>query len=332
MAHVAPRKIEAVKGLVQEFERAPVIGIVNIRGIPAPQFQAMRKRLIGRAALKVSKNNLLRLALKEAASKKKGLDGLVDVVQDQTAVVTAAINPFRLYKEMEATKTKAPARGGERAPEDIWVREGDTPFKPGPIVGELQKAGVPAAIERGKVIVKKDKLLVKAGDRIPREVASALTRLEIYPLTVGLDLRGAYEGGMVYPRDILSVDDTKVRADLSLAGRQALNLAVFVGYPSKQTIKPLLSTAFRRALALSMESGFPTKESVKFLLARASAQALALASRAPGAVDEETRKKIGGSGPKEAPAKKAEKPEKPEKKEEKPSEEEAAEGLGQLFG
>jgi large subunit ribosomal protein L10 len=288
----------------------------------------MRKRLLGRAALKVSKNNLLRIALKEAASRKKGLDGLIDVIQDQTAVVTAEINPFRLYKEMEATKTKAPARGGERAPEDLWVREGDTPFKPGPIVGELQKAGVPAAIERGKVVIKKDKLLVKAGDKIPRDVAQVLTRLEIYPLTVGLDLRGAYEGGTVFRRDVLSVDETKVRADLSLAGRQAMNLAVFVGYPSKQTIKPLLSTAFRRALAVALEAGFPTRESVKFLLAKAQAQAIALASRAPGAVDDETRKKLGG-GPPAKPAKEAEKA---EKKEETSSEEEAAAGLGSLFG
>jgi len=332
MAHVAPRKVEAVKALVQDFERSPVIGIVNIRGIPAPQLQAMRKRLLGRAALRVSKNNLLRIALKEAASKKRGIDGLVDVIQDQTAVVTAEINPFRLYKEMEATKTKAPARGGERAPEDIWVLEGDTPFKPGPIVGELQKAGVPAAIERGKVVIKKDKLLVKAGDKIPRDVAQVLTRLEIYPLTVGLDLRGAYEGGTVFRRDVLAVDETRVRADLSLAGRQAMNLAIFAGYPSKQTIKPLLSTAFRRALAVALESGFPTKESVKILLAKAQAQAVALASRAPGAVDDETRKKLGG-GPPAKPAKPAkEEAEKAEKKEETPSEEEAAAGLGSLFG
>ena len=328
MAHVAPRKVEVVKTLVQDFERSPVVGIVNIRGIPAPQLQAMRKRLLGRAALRVSKNNLLRIALKEAASKKKGIDGLVDVIQDQTAVVTADINPFRLYKEMEATKTKAPARGGERAPEDIWVREGDTPFKPGPIVGELQKAGVPAAIERGKVVIKKDKLLVKAGDKIPRDVAQVLTRLEIYPLTVGLDLRGAYEAGTVFGRDVLTIDDATVRADLSLAGRQAFNLSIFAGYPTKQTIRPLLSTAFRRAIALSVESGFPTKESVKFLLAKAAAAALALAARAPGAVDEETRKKLGGA-PSGGPAKE---PEKTEKKEEKVSEEDAAAGLGSLFG
>ena len=49
MAHVAPRKVEVVKTLVQDFERSPVVGIVNIRGIPAPQIQAMRKKLSGRA-------------------------------------------------------------------------------------------------------------------------------------------------------------------------------------------------------------------------------------------------------------------------------------------
>jgi len=283
MAHVAPYKQEAVKSLVKEFEASQVIGIVNIHGIPAPQFQSMRKGLLGRVKLTVSKNNLLRIALKEAAAKKAGIDALTQVIEGQTAVVTANINPFRLFKEMEATKTKAPARGGEIAPEDLWVREGETPFKPGPIVGELQKAGVPAAIERGKVVVKKDKLLVKAGDRIPRDVAGVLTRLEIFPLTVGLDLRGAYEDGMMFQRDVLAVDDAKVRADLTMAGAYALNLAMFIGYASKDTIRSLLSTAYRRAVALSVESGFPTQESMKFLLAKAQAQALAIAARVPSA-------------------------------------------------
>src|SRR2546427_756703 len=226
--------------------------------------------------------------------------------------------------KIEAAQTPPPEV--DRA---IGVGEGDRPCKPGPIGGEMQKGGVPAAIERGKVVIKKDKLLVKAGDRIPRDVATVLTRLEIYPLTVGLDLRGAFEAGTVFRRDVLSVDDAKVRADLSVAGRNALNLAVFVGYPSKQTIRPLLSTAFRRALALAIESGFPTKESVKFLLAKAQAQALALASRAPEAVDDATRKRLGGGSAGE-PAKGE--PEKAEKKEEKSSEEEAAAGLGSLFG
>ena len=64
---------------------------------------------------------------------------------------------------MEATKSTAPAKPGDIAPEDIIVKEGETPFKPGPIVGELQKAGIPAAIEGGKIVIRKDKVLVEKG-------------------------------------------------------------------------------------------------------------------------------------------------------------------------
>ena len=330
MAHVAPYKVDLVKSLVQNFEASSVIGIVRIQGIPAPQFQAMRRKLHGKARIVVAKNNLLRIALREAAAKKSGLDKLMDVIDGQTAVVTSSLNPFRLFREMEGTKTKAPARGGEIAPEDLWVHEGETPFKPGPIVGELQKAGIPAAIERGKVVIKKDKLLVKTGDRIPRDVAQVLARLEIFPLIVGLDLRGAYEAGTVFGRDVLAIDDVKVRTDLTLADARAMALAMSLSYPARRTIRPLLSKAYRHAIALAVESGFPTRESVKLLLAKAQAQALAIAARAPEAVDEATRAKLGG-GPSRGGAPKEE-PKKEEKKDEKPPEEDVTAGLGSLFG
>ena len=293
MAHVAPFKKRLVEDLAARCAQAQVVGIVNIHGIPAPQFQAIRKKLGGRATITVAKNNLLRLALEQASTKKPDLVKLGETIDGQTAVVTADLNPFRLFKELEATKTRAPARGGEVAPEDLWVRSGETPFKPGPIVGELQKAGIPAAIERGKVVIRQDKLMVRAGQRIPRDVAQQLARLEIFPLVVGLDLRGAYEAGTVFRRDALAIDDAVVRAQIAQAGLEALALALASAYPTKETIRPLLAKAHAEALNLAVESEFPTKETVKLLLAKAQAQMLALAARAPGAADDELRSQIG---------------------------------------
>ncbi len=294
MPHVAPYKKQVVEDLASRFAQARVVGIANIHGIPAPQFQAIRKKLSGRASITVAKNNLLRLALEQASAKKPDLAKLGEAIDGQTAVVTADINPFKLFKELEATKTKAPARGGELAPEDLWVRAGETPFKPGPVVGELQKAGIPAAIERGKVVIRQDKLMVKAGERIPREVAQQLARLEVFPLIVGLDLRGAYENGMVFRREALSIDDAVVRGQIAQAGRAALALALQIAYASKETISPLLAKAHEEALRLAIASEFPTKESIKFLLMKAHAQMLALAARAPGAADDELRAMVGG--------------------------------------
>ena len=283
-AHANPAKVAEVERLAAKMRSARVVGIVNVGGIPAPQFQAMRRRLRDKVDIRVTKNSLLGIALDRVAAERKGLEQLKDSLAGQTAVVTTQLNPFRLFKELEATKSSAPARGGEVSPADVWVREGETPFKPGPIVSDLQKAGIPAAIEKGKVLVKKDKLVVKAGDRIPREVAQVLARLEIFPLIVGLDLRGAYEDGQVYGRDALAVDDTVVRARMADAVRGALNLSVLVAYPTAFTMPFLIAKAYRGAVGLALEAGIPTKDTIPMLLAKAQAQALALAAKAPRAV------------------------------------------------
>jgi len=217
------------------------------------------------------------------------------------------------------------------------VKAGETAFKPGPIVGELQKAGIPAAIEHGKVIIKKDKLLVKQGDVISREIALALSKLEIFPLTVGLELKAAYEDGIVFQSSTLAIDQTVFIGNLQGAAMKALNLSVFAAIPNKLSIKPLLSKAHLEALNLSVNAEYPTEEAIKLLIAKANAESLALASQLPPeALDDKAKEMLsnrpsGSVGPSSGSEDKGEKKE--EKKEDKKvSEEEAAAGLGALFG
>jgi large subunit ribosomal protein L10 len=336
MREVSQKKVETVAALVDAFVNSPVVGVARVDGIPAPQMQQMRAGLRGKAGLVVSKNRLINMALVEASSKKKGLEKLGEVVDGQTAMVLSDINPFRLFKELESTKTSAPAKGGEIAPSDIMVRAGDTPFKPGPIVGDLQKAGIPASIEGGKVVIKKDKVLVKEGDKISKDIANAITRLEIFPLTVGLDLKGAHEDGLFYERSSLAIDDEEYLHNIQEAAQQSLNLAVFIEYPNEITIPILLTKASGEALNLAINSGFPTKETVEFMLLKANSEMLSLASAVPDALDDELKERLSVSP---APVKEPEQEEPDDKESEKKkdekkevSEEEAASGLGQLFG
>lgn len=306
-AHVAPWKKDEVQELVRLLRDYPVIGIARVGGIPAAQMVKMRKNMRDDAEIKVVKNTLAVLALKEAGRSNRGLEQLVDKMEGPTAIIATKINPFRLYKKLESSKTKAPAKGGDTAPEDISVQKGETPFKPGPIVGELQKAGIPAKIDQGKVMISADKVLVKAGDKIPQDVAQMLTRLEIFPMIVGMDVRAIYEGGTVYGRDSLSVDYT---SELISAHHQAINLAVFAGITEPGTITIVLASSHAKALGLASvileKNPEALGEAAKAALAnRATAAPTAAAS---GAAKEE------------------------EKKEEAPSEEEAMAGLGSLFG
>ena len=339
-AHIATWKKEAVAKLATHISESSVVGVINIRGVPAPAFQTMRSDLREHVRITMLKNSLMRLALKEAEKKRKGIDGLLNAIDDQCAIVTSDLNPFRLYKQLDRTKTRMPAKGGETSPEDIEIKAGDTPFKPGPVVGELQKAGLPAAIEQGKVVIKRDKLLVKKGDEIPREVALVLSKLEIFPITVGLDLRAAFEDGMVYVKDLLEVDDEAYLSKVRTAAASALNLSVFSGYPTALSIRPLLAKAHGGAFNLAVNAGIVSHETIKVMLSKANAQMIALASKAPEALDDELKAALSA-----APAKPSDdedkggpadeggkKDDKDKKDDEKVSEEEAAAGLSALFG
>jgi len=293
----------------------------------------MRTNLRGKAEITMLKNTLLKIALQQAGKDKKGLDMLAASVDGQCAVVTSELNPFRLFKQLDSTKTKMPARGGEVAPDDIEIKAGETPFKPGPVVGELQKAGLPAAIEQGKVVIKKDKLLVKKGDKIPRDVALVLSKLEIYPLTVGLDLSAVFEDGMIYKKDVLAVDDAMVLSQVKFAAAGAMNLAIFISYPTKQSIRPMLANAHYKALNFAVNTNIANKATIKLMLAKANAQMLSLASKVPAALDDDLRGALTNvPKPPEDKGDKGKEAKKEEKEEKKVSEDEAAAGLGALFG
>ena len=274
---VRPEKLAEVAALTDRVLARPLTAVVGVRGVPAAALQSMRRELRDRGhPVSVATNSSIRHALEKAAKKRPALKPLLDQVTDQTALLSAEGNPFSLYQEFLKTRSPTPARGGEVSPRDIFVPAGTTSFKPGPIVGELQHVGLPAAIEKGKVILKKDTTLVKEGQTISREVATMLTRLEIFPLEVGLTLRAVVDGETFYPPEVLSVDLDSRRADLARAARSALGLAVEVGYVTSETLPLLVAKAHRRALGVALATGYVTKETIEPLFAKAMREAAAI--------------------------------------------------------
>ncbi|HDS59054.1 MAG TPA: 50S ribosomal protein L10 [Thermoplasmatales archaeon] len=269
----AQAKIEEVQNLKELISSYPVIGIVSIHGIPASQMHAMRKMLRDHAVVRVSKNRLI----KHALSDQNGMSKLADYLEGESAILATDVNPFKIYRELEKAKMRVPAKGGEIAPQDIVVEKGKTAFKPGPIVGELQQVGIPAAIREGGIVIDRTVTVVKEGQVIPPEKAQMLTRLEIYPLEVGLDVQAVYEDGSIYTADVLDVDLEDIINDFRTAASRALALAVEVGYPTRETVPLLLQKAHRHSLALALEAGVVTPETVKEFIARAHRQASTLA-------------------------------------------------------
>lgn len=279
MVHVAHWKHKEVAELTSMLTSHKIIGIVDIGGIPAPQLQKMRGYIREKAQFRSAKNTLILRALDEAEKDVKGISELKSEVNGQAAVIVTNLNPFALYREIKKTRTKAPAKGGETASHDIEIHEGDTPFKPGPIVGELQKVGIPAAITEGKVVIKNNKVLVEAGQKISRDLAQMLSRIEIFPIELGLKLHAVYENGSIYKPDVLDIDMDRFIGQLRTASLTAINLSIEAKWVNSQTIYPLLTRAYRSAYTLAVEKNIYTKETVKPLLSKAYTSMLSISSQ-----------------------------------------------------
>ncbi|MDD5417167.1 MAG: 50S ribosomal protein L10, partial [Candidatus Aenigmarchaeota archaeon] len=168
----------------------------------------------------------------------------------QPGIMITEMNPFKLYKVIDRNKTNMAAKPGDVAPIDIEVKAGPTDLMPGPAITTLAKAGLQSKVEGGKIAILKDKVVCKAGAVITVDLASVLGMLKVAPMPVGLNITSVYENGIIYGKDVLSIDDVKLTADIINAYRNSINLAVEIGFITKETVEIMIGRAVRGAMSL----------------------------------------------------------------------------------
>ncbi|MBP2146210.1 large subunit ribosomal protein L10 [Methanofollis sp. W23] len=334
--HLPAWKREQVEGIKQRFVDYPVVGLVNMHGIPATQLQDIRQNLREVAEIKMARKTLTRHALDEIGG---DVVEMGEHISGQSALIFTKENPFKLYKHLELTKTKMAAKPGEVAPEDIVVPKGPTSFKPGPIVGELQQAGVPAMIEAGKVKIRETKTVVKKGQVIDAKMAGVLAKLEIKPMEVGLILQAAFQDGTIFAPETLAIDESAYLAKVTLAAQQAFNLSVNAAILTPLTAETIVGKAAQDARNLAVEACIYEKDVADLIVGRAYREMLAIAMKASEGgfeLDESITQAVAAAAAAPAAATPAaeEAPAEEETEEEKKEEEEESgmAGLGALFG
>lgn len=332
---VAPWKLEVIDEFAGMFERYPVVGVLDIADLPAAQLQQMRQKLRGHAEIVVSKNTLLRLSLERAVERKDPkLRELAEHLRGQSALVFTQMSWFKLNKILRANRMNAPAKPGSRSPKDIVIPAGETDFAPGPVVSELQRVGIKARIQAGKVVVLEDCPILREGDGISVEVTDVLTKFGIQPLELGLKLRAVYEGGLIFSGEVLGMDEKLATEQLQLACISAVNLAINANYPTGVTIGVMIANASAAARNLALNVCLPISEVVPTLLARAHAEMLGLAAtgaKNERAIDKDLKEMLAIAPTGAKPETKSEDKPAEEKPKEEKREEELA-GLGALFG
>lgn len=267
------QKVEELRTLVEEHK---VIGVANLTKVRAQQLQELARKFRSQVQFKVAKNVLINRALLN--SQKPNIDRLSADLAGSNILLLTDMNPFALSLQLGKSKVRLKAKTGDVAPEDIIIRAGNTALPPGPAISELSRVGVRTRIQAGSVWVLRDTTVAKAGEAISADVASILSKLDIKPLNVSLQMVAAYDGGAILSSEQLHVDLDAYRTQLEAGAQNAVHLSLGASIPTSATINQLVHIGHQNARNVSINAAFPASEVVPDLLVHAHARAQSLAS------------------------------------------------------
>lgn len=269
---VSEKKKKEVLEIKELIEKYPVIGILDLFKMPSRQLQNIRKSLREAALIKMNKKRMIKLAL-ESVKEKKEIQKLYDTSVKEPALIFSNIDPFRLFKKLKENKSKTYAKANDIAPNDIIIHAGPTNLMAGPVIGELQRVGIPAMIQEGKIHIRKDTVVVKKGEIISSQLANVLKKLDVQPIEIGINVFGIWENEIVYPKDVLDVSEEEYIQKIKDAHTYALNLCINVSYPNKESIRILLQKAYLNAKNLGMNTNILDKGIIEDLMKKANTEA-----------------------------------------------------------
>jgi large subunit ribosomal protein L10 len=269
------KKAKDVEELTQLINTYSVLGIADLYKVRAIQLQTLAKKFRSLIQLKVTKNILLKMALRK--SKKIGIEKLIDTLKGSNILLLTNMDPFKLLLLLEKNKIKMVAKTGDIAPNDIIVPAGNTALPPGPAISELHDVGVRTKIDSGSVWALRDTVITKKGETVTSKVASILPKLGIKSLEVGLKLVAAYDDGLVITSSQLFIDLNAVRRQFEDAFNKAFNLSISVVYPTKETLNVILWKAASNARNLAISSVYFVPEVASQLIAKAYADMATIA-------------------------------------------------------
>jgi len=284
-------KKEEVKDVVRLVNEYSIFGLVDMENLPALQLQRMRIKLKDMLELKMTKKRLIKIALQQIKDK-PNMNQIIEAMRGMPALIFTKENPFKLYKTLSANKSKASAKQGQTAPNDIIIPAGPTQFTPGPIISELAQVGIKTKVEEGKLAVVSDVTLVKEGEKITPKQADILSRFGIEPMEVGLNIVLVYENGIIYPKSVLAIDEKEYLNNIRTASMDSMALAMEIGYTTPETVTFMIQKASRETKALADSTGILTDEKAEKMVGQADLEmeAIKAAAKITEEVVEEAKK------------------------------------------
>jgi len=274
------KKGEEAEKVAQIISGHRTLMIIDAERVRTSLLNEMRDEFMGRIAFRYVKPSILRRALESKGD--QSLKELSDKHAKGSIILALSDDdPFRMAREFKSRAVQLPAKTGDIASDDIVVEPGNTGLPPGPVISELNEAGIPTRIETGSVWVTKRSTVARVGDNISTRLTAALSKLGLKPIKSYLRPKCAWYDGALIEGAILGTDLEEITGQLMSSWSAAISLAVATKTFIKESVTLLLSRAASEARGLASATSFITPDSVASLMAKARLEADALQSKLP---------------------------------------------------
>lgn len=265
------QKLKFVKTHVGLMGQYKSVGVIKLSGVPDRLLQSAKNRLKDNTYIIVGRKSLLVKILESSSNTKK----LADHIGATSAIIFSNEDPFSLHSKFASNSIKLAAKPHQVVPQDINISAGETTLQPGKSVTELKQAGIDTQIQKGKVVIAKDKV-IKKGEVVSLGLSKALQTLGIKPFVVNLAPTAIYADNILYTQAALRINATSVMVDMSGAIKNAISLSIAGKILNAFTINKFIIEAYSGAMALGVECKIYDKGIVDKLLAIGAIQAKAL--------------------------------------------------------
>ncbi len=272
------QKIRFVEAAIKELQSYRTVGVVNLSSVPDRLLQSAKNSMRSEARFIIGRKSLLLRILESNESTKK----LASQLSGTSAIILSNEDPFELNAKFKAKSIMLEAKPGQVATSDVEIKGGETSMQPGQAVTDLKSAGIDVQIQKGKVIIASDKVVVNKGDSISLQVAKALHMLGVKPFTAMIAPIAIMSNGIMFGSNALSITKETTLANIYEAFAKALALSFSANIINAYTISSMVSKAYSGAVALGVSANIYANGITDKLIEKAVSQAKALGSAGGG--------------------------------------------------
>lgn len=233
--------------------------ILNLHKVQSTQFKNIVSALPSNLKILFAKNKIMKKVLNEIDPVK--YKNLIDSINGNILIAFFdGMNPRDVLDVSGRYLRKAHAVPGDIAKKDVVVPAGPTGLAPEKI-NLFQAAKMNTKINKGKIDVASDHVLIHAGEPVGISEANLLNMLNIMPFEFGMDITKVFENGEVFGKDILLIDEKCISTMISEAIASIAAISLGAGFTTEASVPYEINNAFVDVQKIAFGLGINIDES-----------------------------------------------------------------------